>query len=108
MTIVRNQAEASKYFKAQEREASQKLFEQEPEILEFLQWADSHVTKKVRARFQEHVEKFQQYFESQKWKDEAEARGLAYALRFLKILERMVAAHKRAYQNIQTRKQKEG
>ena len=103
-----NQAEALNFVKKQEKELAKKLFEKESEIVEFLNWIELPIGIKVRNKFKEVHGKFLEYFEAQKWKDEGEARGLGYSMRFLRILEKMVESSKKDFQKIQTRKQKEG
>lgn len=105
----RSQQEVATFFKNKEKKLQDKrLFESESETIEFLNWAELPVTKKVRQTFGEVKKKFHDYFESQKWSNEAEARGLAYSLRFLDTLEKLVESYKKVYENIQTKKQKEG
>ena len=109
-SLPRNQAEALTFIKRREKELfDKKLFESESETVDFLSWAELPTTKKIRKKLEQTREKFQDYFESQKWKDEAEARGLAYSMKFLDVLEKLVSAYKKKYENIQTqKKQKEG
>lgn len=105
----RNQAEALTFIKKREKELRNKeLFESESETIELLNWAELPITKKIREKFKETREKFQDYFESQKWTNEADARGIAYSLRFLSVLEKLVESSKKQYGRIQAKKQKEG
>jgi len=79
----RNQAEALTFAKKQAKDLQdKKLFESESETLEFLHWAELPVT------------------------NEGDARGLAYSMRFLRVLEKLVESYKDRYNKIQTKKQK--
>lgn len=104
----RNQAEALTFAKKREKELrDRKLFESESECLELLNWAKLPITKRIIKKFRETKEKFHDYFESQKWTNEADARGIAYSLRFLSVLEKLVESTQKSYENIQSKKQKE-
>ena len=108
MNNPRNQAEAMTLLKNREKEFLERIFVAESEVVEFLQWADLPVTKKVLEKFNKVRDKCMDDFENQKWDTEAQGRGLAYYCRALGMFEKMIESYKRLYDRIQIKKQKEG
>lgn len=103
----RNQAELSRYARAREQELVKKAFEEESEIVEFLNWAELPMTKKVRQKFKEQEKKIIERLKSNKW-SELEGKALCSLLDALGIIEKMVESCKKLYHRIQVKKQKEG
>lgn len=103
-----SQQEAISYLKKEQRE---KLFADiiraEGEIVQFLNWAELPVTKKLRQKFSEFESKVLKVFKANKW-TEAEGRGIAYLFEFTAILEEMIADSQKKLEQIRQRKQKEG
>jgi len=105
-----NQAELATFAKRKKEQMEMNvLHKAESNTLEFLSWAELPMTKEMRRIFADMRKKFQNHFESLKWKGEGEAFGLAYSMRFLDVLENAINSVRREYANIQTKKQqKEG
>jgi len=78
------------------------------EALEFLNWAELPMTKKFRESLKRKEKEYDKQLKTQKWKTEAEGRGLCYLCGYLGLLEDMIEYYKGQYQRIQNIKQREG
>lgn len=107
-SLPRNQAEAATQFMRDKKRQVRDLLESEGEALEFLNWAELPMTKKVRENLKRQEKKYDKQLKAQKWQAEAEGRALCYLCAYLGLLEDMVEYYKDKYQKIQNIKQREG
>ena len=102
-----NQAEVATRMMEGKKRQIRDLLESEGEALEFLNWAELPMTKKVRESFKIKERGLDKELKTQKWKTEAEGRGLCYLCTYLGLLENMIEYYKDKHRKIQNIKQKE-
>lgn len=105
---LHNQAEVATRMMEGRKRQIRDFLASEGETLEFLNWAELPMTKKVRESLKRKEKEYDKQLKIQKWKTEAEARGLCYLCGYLGLLEDMIENYKGQYQKIQNIKQREG
>ena len=103
-----NQAEVATRMMEGKKKQIRDFLESEGEPLEFLNWAELPMTKKFRESLKIKEKELDKQLKAQKWKTEAEGRGLCYLCIYLGLLEDMVKHYKEKYRKIQNIKQREG
>jgi len=107
-SLPHNQAEVATQIMEGKKKQIRDLLKSEGEAFEFLNWAELPMTKKYRESLKIKEGEFDKQLKTQKWKTEAEGRGLCYLCGYLGLLEGMIEYYKDKYRKIQNIKQKEG
>lgn len=93
----------------QRRQEFEKLLAEENLRLNILQWANHPVTLQIRELFKKLEKPFINILKKNKWKTEAEARGLCYLWNYLGFLEEIIESSQQKVRRIQkVKQQKEG